>query len=180
MKRHLQRFHKIIYDSLIDSGDHSQTKMDKFISKQSRILELCADIAFAGRPFSLFHSPSMKKLLDFAILGANDPEQTISSVKVRQAIVDRAKEMRKSISRQLQNQMLNVSGVFASLHGNEFRGKSIKIEMISKITMNLFQLLWFNLKCRKSFNLQSGMPSCLGTSHSSEYKTMVQRYPSRV
>lgn len=124
MKRHLQRFHKAVHDNLI-KGKDSQPTLDVFFSKQSGILDLCTDIAIDGRPFRQFDSPSMKTLVGFASLGAKEPKLVISSAKVRKAVVERAKQMRQKISQFLKGEIISVSGDFATLHGNDFLGKSL-------------------------------------------------------
>lgn len=67
----------------------------------------------------------MKELLRFAKLGAReDSSQCVNASNVRQAVVDRAKQMRQTISERIKRKKVSISADFASLHGNEFLGKN--------------------------------------------------------
>lgn len=96
--------------------------LDNFVVKKGAILDLCANVAIEGRPFTMFDSPSLKRILEFAVLGAKEPKQSFSGARVRQAVVQRAKTLRDVIKTQLRNQAISISADFASLHGNQFLG----------------------------------------------------------
>lgn len=110
-----------------------QPTLDSFVVKKGAILDLCTDLAIDGRPFALFDSPSLKKILDFAVLGAKEPKQSFSGSRVRQAVVERAKILREIIKGQLKSQAVSISADFASLHGNQFLGTFKFVEISGRL-----------------------------------------------
>lgn len=112
-----------MFESLKEARSRSQSSIDKFLVQKMGILDICTDIAIDGRPFSHFDSTPVKKLVEYAVLGAKETKQTISGAKVRESVVDRAKECRKKITAQLKNKLIIISGDFATLRGHEFLGE---------------------------------------------------------
>lgn len=91
-------------------------------------MSLCADIAISGRPFSLFDSEPMRKIIGYALKGSDQSGDTgvISGQKVRAAVSERAQQMRKQIAEIIQTKQVSISSDFASLHGNDFLGECAK------------------------------------------------------
>lgn len=100
--------------------------------KKGTILDLCANVAIEGRAFALFDSPSLKKILEFSVLGAQEPKQSFSAAKVKEAVKDRAKNLREKIKEQLRNQAVSISADFASLHGSQFLGMFSFVKYMQK------------------------------------------------
>jgi hypothetical protein len=145
LKRHLQRNHSALYESLLNEAaptSERQMTLDNFVVKKGAILDLCANVAIEGRPFTMFDSPSLKRILEFAVLGAKEPKQSFSGARVRQAVVQRAKTLRDVIKTQLRNQAISISADFASLHGNQFLAVMAQFERQGKIQV-------VNLACRQ-------------------------------
>jgi hypothetical protein len=118
----LKNKHTLIYDGMITAVQPKQT-MDRFVVKGKQVLELCTDIAIDGRPFRLFETTPMKRLIQLAVLGAKETQETITGSKVRENLVDRAKKLRVFLKQRIKGQQVSISADFASLHGNEFLGK---------------------------------------------------------
>lgn len=124
-----------MYESLLKAAEPAgerQMTLDNYVVKKGAILDLCANIAIEGRPFAMFDSPSLKKILEFAVLGAKEPKQSFSGARVRQAVVQRAQTLRDVIKIQLKNQAVSISADFATLHGNQFLGMFTFVKNMQK------------------------------------------------
>jgi hypothetical protein len=147
LKRHLERHHKNLHDE-VQEHDKALVKKSKITTRtkpakrlaaasnlnQSSIKQWvspspvfggCLELVVMKQiPFTVFDSDPLRKLTNWAKVGAKDnSKKVVNAINLRAGVIEQAKQMRDQIQKLLQHKIVGVTADFASVENRSFLGK---------------------------------------------------------